>query len=169
MQTLQSNPLLPITPQSLQLTYYPVNCRTLANPVPPNPLANAGLTLRPNFHSCINSTPVSRSETRHMHPAIPDRRPDSFVGPQRSDRGDTLPYPTGACAPPSSPLRQLCELSASAFSLILPPTARNSPQSLPDAPLKKTTRMPHPKSFPPLMCTPPSMMASALSRDTLNR
>src|SRR5258708_22493305 len=88
MQTLQSNPLLPITPQSLQLTYCPTNCRTLANPFPPNPLANAGLTLRPNFHSCINSTPVSRSETRHLHPAIPDRRPDPFVGPQRRDHGN---------------------------------------------------------------------------------
>jgi hypothetical protein len=42
----------------------PLNCRTRANPSPPNPLANTDVTLHPNFHSCIIFIPVSQSGTR---------------------------------------------------------------------------------------------------------
>jgi hypothetical protein len=59
-------------------------CMTLANPFLSNPLANAGLTRHPNFHSCINSKPVSHSETRSGPQALFGVRPALSLSKGRS-------------------------------------------------------------------------------------
>jgi hypothetical protein len=104
IKTPQSNRFSAIAPQSFLLAYCPSKCMTLANRFLPNPLANAGLTLRPKFpflHQLQTRVPLRNTPTdsllesrysspspRHLRTVIPTGAAAQFAAAEWRDPGN---------------------------------------------------------------------------------